>query len=253
MIKGELAQSDTGRMSEDFLISKQRAQETSEQIKGFYEQKFKKPLWREYAEVVAIALVSAILLRVFVVSAYRVSSSSMEDSLLEGDYIFVNKLAYKYREPKFGDIVVFEYPLNRERDYIKRVAALPGQTVEIIDKVLYIDGLVAEIPPHSKNIDSKVLAADLSNRDNFGPQQIPLGHIFVLGDNRDDSRDSRFWGLAPMDHVKGRAIFVYWSWEPLEDQMEWSFPYIHVAAIKLGSALIGFPTHTRWERLALAL
>lgn len=253
MIKGELAQSDIGRMSEDFLIRDQKAKETSNQIKEYYERKHLKPLWREYAEVVAIALVSAILLRVFVVSAYRVSSSSMEDSLIEGDYIFVNKLAFKYREPKSGDIVVFEYPLNRERDYIKRVAALPGQTVEIIDKVLYVDGLVANIPPHSKNIDGNVLSADLSNRDNFGPVQIPLGHIFALGDNRDDSRDSRFWGLVPMDHLKGRAIFVYWSWEPDVNEMEWAFPYIHVAALRLGSAIIGFPTRTRWERLALTL
>ena len=107
MIKGELTQSDIGRMSEDFLIRDQKNKETSAQIKEYYERKYQKPLWREYAEVVVIALVSALLLRVFVVSAYRVSSSSMEDSLLEGDYIFVNKLAYKYREPRAGDIVVF--------------------------------------------------------------------------------------------------------------------------------------------------
>ncbi|MFQ5608162.1 MAG: signal peptidase I [Candidatus Zixiibacteriota bacterium] len=245
--------SDIRRMGEDFLIRDQKAKETSQQIKDFYERKHLKPLWREYVEVVVIALVAATLLRVFVVSAYRVSSSSMEDTLLAGDYIFVNKLAYKYREPNSGDIVVFEYPLNRDRHYIKRVAALPGQTVEIIDKVLYVDGLVAEIPPDSKHTDGATLSADLSNRDNFGPLQIPLGNIFVLGDNRDDSRDSRFWGMVPMDHIKGRAIFVYWSWEPSEEELGWSFPYIHIAVYKFGTTVIGFPTRTRWDRLALSL
>lgn len=240
-------------MSEDFLIQEHRAKETSERVKRFEAQQTEKPVWREYVEVMLVALVAALLLRVFVVSAYRVSSSSMEDSLMTGDYIFVNKLAYKYREPAPGDIIVFEYPLNRERDYIKRVVALPGQTVEVIDKIVYVDGELAHIPPDSKNTDPQVLAAELSNRDNFGPIQVPPGQFFTMGDNRDDSRDSRFWGFVPADHIRGKAIFVYWSWEPSGEKTEWSFPYIHTAAVEAGSFLVNFPSSTRWDRIALAL
>ncbi len=240
-------------MSDDFLIRNQKAKETAKHVQQYYQTAQRKPLWREYAEVIVLALVAAAILRIFVVSAYRVSSSSMEDTLMTGDYIFVNKLAYKYREPKTGDIIVFEYPLNRQKDYIKRVVALGGQTVEVIDKILYVDGELAEIYPDSKNIDPNTLAAQLSLRDNFGPVQVAIGQVFVMGDNRDDSRDSRFWGTVPLDHLKGKAIFVYWSWEPDGEKTEWAFPYIHTALYKVGAAIVGFPSRTRWDRIAHAL
>ena len=172
---------------------------------------------------------------------------------MTGDYIFVNKLAYQYREPMAGDIIVFEYPLNREKDYIKRVVALPGQTVEVIDKVLYVDGVVAPIPANSKNTDPQVLAAELSNRDNFGPIQVPAGQYFVMGDNRDDSEDSRFWGFVPADNILGKAVFIYWSWAEDGTPDEWSFPYIHQVVVRFGHLLVGFPTQTRWDRLFVAL
>ena len=240
-------------MNDNFLIREQKAKETSRHMREYYERAQKKPLWREYLEVVGIALLAALLLRIFVVSAYRVSSASMEDALLIGDYIFVNKLAYSYREPATGDIIVFKYPLNPEKHYIKRVVALPGQTVEVIDKVVYVDGQVAEIPPHSKNTDPNILAAELSNRDNFGPVQVPVGQYFVMGDNRDDSQDSRFWGFVPHENIIGKAVFVYWSWQPASYETEWSFPYIHQALFEFGSVIVGFPSRTRWDRLFLAL
>jgi len=240
-------------MSEDFLIQEYKDKEVSERVRQFQAQKPEKPVWREYVEVMVVALVAALLLRIFVVSAYRVSSSSMEDSLMTGDYIFVNKLAYNYREPAQGDIVVFEYPLNRDRDYIKRIVALPGQTVEVIDKVVYVDGELESIPADSKNTDPQTLAAELSNRDNFGPVQVAPGQFFMMGDNRDDSRDSRFWGFVPADHIRGKAVFVYWSWIPSDEKTEWAFPYIHTAIGEFGSFIVNFPTSTRWERIALAL
>ncbi len=240
-------------MSDDFLIRDHKAKETAKHLQQYYKTAQRKPVWREYVEVIALALIAAAILRVFVVSAYRVSSSSMEDTLLTGDYIFVNKLAYKYREPQVSDIIVFEYPLSRDKDYIKRVIAVGGQTVEVIDKILYVDGELAELYPDSKNIDPNTLAAQLSNRDNYGPVQVPAGNLFVMGDNRDDSRDSRFWGFVPLENLKGKALFVYWSWTPDPSPTEWTFPYIHTALFELGSSIIGFPSRTRWDRIAHAL
>ena len=212
-----------------------------------------KPLWREYVEVLFISLAAAILLRLFVVSAYRVDSASMEDSLFEGDYIFVNKLAYHFGEAHVNDIVVFKYPLNPTRDYIKRIVALPGQTVEIIDKIVYVDNELAGILPNVKNTDPKIMAAQLSARDNFGPIQVPAGQYFVLGDNRDESQDSRFWGFVPDEFIRGKALFIYWSWEPDPDAPNWEFPYITSALGYTFYFLTGFPSHTRWDRLFNAL
>ncbi|PKK82547.1 MAG: signal peptidase I [candidate division Zixibacteria bacterium HGW-Zixibacteria-1] len=212
-----------------------------------------KPLWREYVEVLFISLAAAVLLRLFVVSAYRVDSASMEDSLFEGDYIFVNKLAYNFGEPQTNDVVVFKYPLNPTKDYIKRIVALPGQTVEIIDKVVYVDNQLAEILPNAKNSDPKIMAAQLSARDNFGPVQVPIGQYFVLGDNRDESQDSRFWGFVPAEFLKGKALFIYWSWEPDPDSPKWEFPYITSVFGNTFYFLTGFPSHTRWDRLFTAL
>jgi len=209
-----------------------------------------KSLLREYAETIAIALLVAVILRVFVVSAYRVSSGSMDDSLIEGDYIFVNKLAYKFSEPKVGDIVVFENPYDAEqRDYIKRIVATEGQTVEIVDKVLYIDNQVAPIPPGSKHTDYKILPAVLSNRDNFGPMTVPPGQYFVLGDNRDDSQDSRFWGCIDKSFFKGKAIFVYFSYEPDPNAPQWKSPYIFEFFEIAFHNITTFPTRFRVERI----
>lgn len=212
-----------------------------------------KSLLREYAETIIIALLVAVILRVFVVSAYRVSSGSMEDTLLAGDYIFVNKLAYKFSEPKAGDIIVFENPYDANRDYIKRIAAIEGQTVEIVDKVLYIDGEVASIPPESKHSDYKILPAVLSTRDNFGPITIPPGQYFVLGDNRDDSQDSRFWGCVDKSFFKGKAIFVYFSYEPDPDSPEWKAPYIFEFFEIVFHNLTTFPTRLRIDRIGTDL
>ena len=239
-------------MSEDFLTQHQRSKETSKHIEEYYARQGQKPLWREYLEVIVVAMVAATLLRVFVISAYQVSSGSMEDSLLEGDYIFVNKLAYQNREPQTGDIIVFDYPLNRDKTYIKRIVALPGQTVEVIDKVVYVDGVMAEIAPESKHTDPRVLAADLSTRDNFGPAQAPAGHYFVMGDNYDESQDSRFWGFVGGEDIRGKAVFVYWSWEPGE-QIDWAFPYIHQACFWFGRTLVDIPSRLRIDRLGMAL
>ncbi len=241
-------------MDQDFLIQEHRQVETRQEARKVLQKKNGKPLWREYAETAVIALVAAVLLRVFVVSAYRVNSASMEDTLMNGDYIFVNKLAYDYgTDPQAGDIVVFKYPMNPDKDFIKRIAALPGQEVQLADKVLYVDGEVAWIPAMSKHIDKRIIPGDLSFRDNFGPYIVPEGEYFVVGDNRDDSRDSRFWGSVPRDNLKGKAVFVYWSWAPDEDPPGWGFPYIIDLVQWVGHGIYNFPTHVRWGRLGTAI
>jgi signal peptidase I len=241
-------------MEENFLIEDIKRAEASRKARDLRHYKEPKPLWREYLETAVIALVAAILLRIFVVSAYRVSSASMENALYEGDYIFVNKLAYEFGEgPKAGDIIVFEYPNNPSKDFIKRIVASPGQTVEIADKIVYVDGEVASIPPSSKNVDKRIIPGDLSFRDNFGPYEVPAGQYFVMGDNRDDSRDSRFWGAVPADNLKGKAVFVYWSWTPDEDAPGWEFPYVIDAVHWIGWGLVSIPSHVRWDRLGTTL
>ncbi len=237
-------------MEQDLLIREHKQIETQKATRDFLKRKTVKPLWREYLETALIALVAAVLLRVFVVSAYRVNSGSMEDSLLVGDYIFVNKLAYDYGgEPQHGDIVVFKYPNNPDKDYIKRIIGVGGDQIEIFDKVLYVNGAVAQIPPHSKHVDQRVIPADLSFRDNFGPVVVPEGEVFVMGDNRDDSKDSRFWGTVPSDNIRGKAVLVYWSWEPHPNPPGWGFPWVLDAVQWIGHGVVHTPSNVRWERL----
>jgi signal peptidase I len=241
-------------MDQDFLIQDIKQAETQDHARNVLNQHEPKPIWREYAETAVIALLAAIVLRLFVVSAYRVNSASMEGSLFTGDYIFVNKLAYEFgSNPKVGDIIVFEYPPNPEKKYVKRIVALPGQEIQLADKVLYVDGEVAAIPPLSQHVDKRIIPGDLSFRDNFGPYQVPLDQYFVMGDNRDDSRDSRFWGGVPLENIQGKAVFVYWSWMPDDNPPGWEFPYVHHLVQWVGHFLYSFPSHIRWERLGTAI
>ncbi|MDP2960487.1 MAG: signal peptidase I [candidate division Zixibacteria bacterium] len=185
-----------------------------------------KPSIKGYVEVVVLVILIAFILRTFVVQAYKIPSSSMEDSLLGGDFILVNKLYYHYKESKPGEVIVFKYPLNPSKDMVKRVVATEGQTVEIINKKVYVDGKVVPDPIPAKHIDPRILPVDYSTRDNFGPAQVPAGHLFVLGDNRDDSQDSRDWGFLDMSYIKGKAIIVYWSWAIDPHAPKFESPYI---------------------------
>jgi signal peptidase I len=185
-----------------------------------------KPSIKGYIEVIVLAILIAFILRTFVVQAYKIPSSSMEDLLLGGDFILVNKLFYHFKDPKSGDVVVFKYPLNPSKDMVKRVVATEGQTVEIINKIVYVDGKMVPDPLLGKHIDPRILPVDYSTRDNFGPAQVPAGHLFVLGDNRDDSQDSRDWGFLDMSYIKGKAIIVYWSWAIDPHAPKFESPYI---------------------------
>jgi signal peptidase I len=191
-----------------------------------------KSAFREYIEAIVLAVVLTIVIRGLVVQAFRIPSGSMEDTLLVGDFLFVNKMIYgseidigagdirlvhfrfpAVRKPQRGDIIVFRFPEDPSRDFIKRCVAVEGQRVEVRDKVLYVDGERPE-EPYVIHSDPHTLPREVNaSRDNFGPLVVPKGQIFMMGDNRDNSLDSRFWGPLPIDLVKGKAMILYWSWD----------------------------------------
>ena len=209
--------------------------------------------WRDYAILLGGAVLLAIVVKTFFIQAFRVPSRSMEDSLLAGDYLLVDKFGYGPRVPatewdlpalaplEAGDVVLFRYPLDTERIYVKRCVATAGQTVEIRNKVLYVDGRRSPDPPYSKFLDARIFPASQNRRDNLGPLVVPEGHLFVLGDNRDNSRDSRHWGLLPSHMVVGRAFGVYWSCEPAPRPSS-------ALAVSGGNVPNAF-SRVRWERL----
>jgi signal peptidase I len=189
---------------------------------------------REYAEAMGIALLFAIVIRTFLVQAYKIPSGSMEPTLLIGDHIMVNKIGYGLRLPesvfgipipgittgkfvarfsqiKRGEVVVFVFPPDRTMDFIKRVVGIPGDTVEVKNGGVWLNGKPMD-DPHGHFDVAQGDRMPLSPRDNFGPVTVPDGKIFMMGDNRDHSYDSRFWGFADQNDVEGRAMFLYGSW-----------------------------------------
>ncbi len=204
---------------------------------------------KDIIEAVLIALVIAVILRIFVVQAYRVDSNSMAGTMVQGDFIFVNKFIYHFGDPKVGDVIIFEYPLNPSKDFIKRVVAVEGQTVEIVAKQLYVDGEPVPLPKNARYTDDKIIPADFSNRDFFGPKQVRLGHVFVLGDNRDNSEDSRNWGFLDKNLIKGKAVFTYFSWKPDPNAPQWGPPYIDKVVTIPFYNIIHFPGRVNWGRL----
>jgi signal peptidase I len=195
----------------------------------------KKTFNRENIEAIVIAIVLALAIRTFVVQAFKIPSGSMEPTLLIGDHILVNKFIYgisipfidkkffQFKAPARGDVVVFIYPMDESKDFIKRVVAVAGDTVEIRQKKVYLNGAPVE-DPHAHFTDSTLYSGPDSTarqRDNFGPKTIPSGNVFVMGDNRDRSLDSRFWGFVDINKVRGKAFLIYWSWESFFNNFRW--------------------------------
>ncbi len=183
---------------------------------------------REMGESLFVAFLIFLAIRTLAFQAFRIPTGSMENTLLPGDFLFINKLAYGarlpftdvrlpgYTQPKRGDIIVFEFPLDPKVDYIKRCVAVAGQTVEIRNKVLYIDG-TPQTEPYVVHKDARVFNDPNSEnfkRDNFPPFKVPPGHILMMGDNRDFSYDGRFWGPVDLRRVHGKAWVTYFSWNP---------------------------------------
>lgn len=182
----------------------------------------RRSLAREYLEAILVSVILALFVRTFLLQAYVVPTASMEDNILAGDHLVVNKFIYAPargpwarflpgRAVRQGDVFVFKFPEDPGRDFVKRAVALPGDLVEIRDKVVYVNQAPLR-EPQVTHADPNVQGA--GRRDQFGPIRVPADQIFAMGDNRDRSNDSRFWGTVPLSNVKGRALFVYWSSPP---------------------------------------
>ncbi len=196
------------------------------------ETKKESPLW-EYAGTVIIGLLLALMIPTFVVQAFKIPSESMEPTLEIGDRLLVNKFIYgirvpftsinllPWKSPRRGDVIVFIYPLEPEKDFIKRVIGVGGDTVTMVNKKLYINGV--EVPdPHAFYQENTIALVDGQKTDNFGPVTVPQGSLFVMGDNRDYSFDSRSWGFVPLEDVVGKAFAIYWSWNRQEATVRWT-------------------------------
>ena len=195
-----------------------------------------KSVFREYAEAIFIALLLALFIRTFILQAFKIPSGSMEKTLLIGDHILVSKFAYgihipneipflniklfddiilSQEVPKRGEIIVFKYPKNESRDFIKRVVGIPGDILEVRRQKVYINNQLyeeehvwhTEMPQNDRFVP----------RDDFGPVIVPPKHLFMMGDNRENSQDSRFWGFLNIDKVKGKALVIYWSWNAIDN------------------------------------
>lgn len=215
----------------------------------------------EWVRSLLLALVLFLVIRTFIVEAFRIPTGSMEETLLVGDFLLVNKLIYgvripgtehrilQLREPAIGDVIVFRPPHEPGENYVKRLVGLPGDTLRMQDKVLYRNGQPVD-EPYTRHVDPghDVAAPVMSwqrsflvaggdtgsyrpSRDNWGPIVVPEGSVFALGDNRDDSEDSRFWGFVDVNEIRGKPLFIYYSFDPN------------------GSRPMPWFTHIRWNRI----
>ncbi|MDX8396926.1 MAG: signal peptidase I [Mariprofundaceae bacterium] len=210
-----------------------------------------KPFWREWIESLIVIAIIAIVIRSFIVAPFKIPSSSMVPTLEVGDYLFVTRYDYGFRIPftnvqiapkqaERGDVVVFDYPEDRSKDYIKRIVGLPGDKIRYEANKLYINGKImplrekgarayflgdgsvdmsTEFEEDIFEVTHSVLRKDFSIRD--GEWDVPKGQYMVLGDNRNNSRDSRFWGFVPQSYLVGKAAVVWWSWDHAKGELRW--------------------------------
>ena len=164
------------------------------------------------------AVCIALLIRTFVFQGFVIPSGAMKQSILIGDRILVNKYIYTFKEPQRGDIIVFKWPVEPEKSFIKRVVGLPGDTIEGRDKIIYINNEPLE-EPYAVHTDPHVDPKEVQLRDNFGPITVPDNAFFVMGDNRDNSFDSRFWGFVDRKDIRGKAFVIYYSQDNQDNQV----------------------------------
>jgi signal peptidase I len=225
---------------------------------------FKKSTLREYFESIVIAVILALFIRTFVVQAFKIPTGSMENNLLIGDHLLVNKFVFGPSETgaertllpigtiKRRDIIVFKYPEEPDRDFIKRVIGLPGETVEVREKKVYINGTALDepyvhflAPPSGPSELHEVTSFDV--RERFGPVTVPADQYFMMGDNRDNSADSRYWGFLRRDYIKGKALVIYWSYQ--SEREDYQDESASATAKGLVSVFAHFFTRTRWDRM----
>jgi signal peptidase I len=190
---------------------------------------------RENTEAIIIAIIIAMFIRTFIIQAFKIPSGSMLETLQIGDQILVNKFIYgvkipftggktliPVKNPKKGDIVVFKYPEDTSKDFIKRVIATGGDTLEIINKKLYVNDKLVEGETYAVYKSKEIIPGNYSTRDNLRKIIVPENKLFVMGDNRDNSHDSRFWGFVDLTAVKGEAFIIYWSWNKKKFGVRWN-------------------------------
>ena len=228
---------------------------------GRAEPAYRKSTAREYFESICVAVILALFVRTFIVQAFKIPTGSMENNLLIGDHLLVNKFVFgpaasgtertllPMRDIRRGDIVVFKYPDDPDRDFIKRVIGLPGDTLELRNKKVYINGQALD-EPYVHFLDAAPDAQEVTSftvRERYGPVKVPEHQYFVMGDNRDNSQDSRYWGFLSRDLIKGKALMIYWSYESgREDYVDEG---AGATVKRLFSVVTHFFTRTRWERI----
>ncbi|MEO8259626.1 MAG: signal peptidase I [Acidobacteriota bacterium] len=225
---------------------------------------FKKSTLREYFESIVTAVVLALFIRTFIVQAFKIPTGSMENNLLIGDHLLVNKFVsgptlsrlerglLPMTDVRRTDVIVFKYPEEPDRDFIKRVIGLPGETVEVRQKKVYINGQ-ALVEPYAHFLQPVGTASEFREvtsfdvRDRYGPVTVPPNQYFVMGDNRDNSQDSRYWGFLPHDYIKGKALVIYWSYQA--GQEDYQEETAGGTLRGLGSVFVHFFARTRWDRM----
>jgi signal peptidase I len=187
---------------------------------------------RENIEAIIIAIILALFIRTFIIQAFKIPSGSMIPTLQIGDHILVNKFIYgvkipflnktiiPYKNPKMGDIIVFQYPVEPDKDFIKRVIGCPGDVVVVKNKKVFVNDVPLNHDPGTFT-DMYMISGQINPRDNFGPITVPAGSYFVMGDNRDNSYDSRFWGFVNESQIRGKALIIYWSWDNEDFGVRW--------------------------------
>lgn len=245
------------------LIWRKKNKEKAEEPVEIRRSKSAATIAWEYVKLFGSALIIALIIKTSLVEAYNIPSGSMEDTLMTGDFILGNKFVYGAKipllpvrlpsldEPEPGDIVIFKFPSNPDVNYIKRCIAGPGQVVEIRNKRVYVDSMLIDDPEHSKHTDRRVKSRSAYDgmRDNFGPYVVPDGHYFVMGDNRDNSYDSRFWGCVPRSNILGSAMIVHFSWAPDSNAPNVKISEPLSVLESLAYNITHFPTRVRWGRI----
>jgi signal peptidase I len=214
------------------------------------ELEFQKSTVREYFESFVITAIIALFATTFTVQAFKIPTGSMESNLLIGDHLLVNKFVYglnpsliskilPYRNPKRGDVIVFKYPNSPETAYVKRLIGMPGDIVEMKGRTIYINN-----QPLKENYTQYIDPGSIDGH--FAPYPVPQNQYFAMGDNRDNSQDSRFWGCVPRDYILGKALVIYWSFEtPRDEYQQTSIPD---RVKQYTDVIVNFFSKTRWQR-----
>ena len=256
------------------VMKTQRTAETSRAPSGAG----RKSTFREYFESIVVTVILALYGTTFAIQAFKIPSSSMEDTLLIGDHLMVDKLAYAppdrwlgpllpYQQVQRGDIAVFRYPVNPGTYYVKRVVGVPGDRLRMVNQQLYINGHLADeaykvhkmgnLDMHRDNFPDSMPASDWAWAEEFrqyvqdGWLVVPPGHYFVMGDNRDSSLDSRYWGFVPRKNIQGKPLLIYWSLE--STSADYREPWTWKRVVGTLKTLVLFPFKTRWGRMFLLI